>query len=91
MTLAAFTTAFSSLRSTSTTGANLVALADLRAAFPQLDRAGFDRALYELRKARAVVLETSESRHGKPSPERLAAAIVEGGRRFVYASMVEAE
>lgn len=91
MTLETFAAAFATLRAASTTRTNLVALADLRAAFPQLDRAAFDRALYELRKARTVVLETSESRHGKPSPERLAAAIVEGGRRFVYVSLVEAE
>jgi hypothetical protein len=65
---------------------NLVALSSLRQALPGYPRETFDRELYELRRANQFVLETSESRHGKPRPEELEGGIEEGGRRFVYAS-----
>jgi hypothetical protein len=65
---------------------NLVALSSLRQALPSYPREAFDRELYELRRAKQFVLETSESRHGKPKPEELEGGIEEGGRRFVYAS-----
>lgn len=91
MTLATFTAAFTALRTASTTRVNLVPLTALRAAFPQLDRPAFDRALYELRRSRAVVLESADGRHARPTPELRSGAIVEGGRTFFFASLVEAE
>jgi hypothetical protein len=89
MTLETFTAAFASLRAASVTRTNLVPLATLRAAFPGLSREQFDQALYELRKARAVVLESADGRHYRPTPELRSGAIVEGGRTFFYASVVE--
>jgi hypothetical protein len=65
---------------------NLVALSSLRKALPTFPREAFDRELYALRRVGQFVLETSESRHGKPKPEELEGGIEEGGRRFVYAS-----
>jgi hypothetical protein len=65
---------------------NLVALSSLRKALSAYPREDFDRELYALRRGGQFVLETSESRHGKPKPEELEGGIEEGGRRFVYAS-----
>jgi hypothetical protein len=84
----AFDEAFDRLRSDR--GLNLVALSSLRAALGGYPRAAFDRELTELRRANRVVLHTFDGRHGKLRPEEEAAAIDEGGRRFVYAARREA-
>lgn len=79
---AEFAAAFERLRRVS--HVNLVPLADLRAALPAYDRASFDRELYELRRQNLYVLDTHDGRHGKASAAQVAAAIDEGGRRYVY-------
>jgi hypothetical protein len=66
-------------------GVGLVSLAALRAAVP-LDRAAFDRELFELRCTGGFVLHTFDGRHGKLTDEQRAAAIVEEGRTFVFAA-----
>lgn len=84
----AFDAAFEQLRRER--GLNLVELSALRTALGDYPREAFDRELYELRRANQFVLHTFDGRHGKLRPEELAAAIEEGGRRFVYAARREA-
>ncbi|MEZ4239002.1 MAG: hypothetical protein R3F59_23185 [Myxococcota bacterium] len=84
----AFDRAFERLRDQR--GLNLVALSALRAALSRFPRDAFDRELNALRRADQVVLHTFDGRHGKLSPADEAAAIEEGGRRFVYAARRDA-
>lgn len=83
----AFDVAFEALKGPR--GLNLVSLSALRRALSAWDREGFDRELGALRTADRVVLHTFDGRHGKLDPEESAGAIVEGGRRFVYAARRE--
>lgn len=65
-------------------GSNLVTLASLRNAFPEYNRAAFDRELRKLREADQYVLQTFDGRHGGMTAEETRAGIREGGRSFVF-------
>jgi hypothetical protein len=63
---------------------NFVSLVDLRRALP-MDRAAFDAALHELRRAGRYTLSAAEGRHGLTADER-AAGIPEQGMLLLYVS-----
>ena len=69
----------------------LVHLADVRAAFPKLSKAEFDRAIQDARKAGKLSLSAAEGRHGISEKDREAAIhekdFTGGSRALVYVSV----
>ena len=66
-------------------GFNLIKLSDLRDLVGG-SKTDFDKGLRKLREKHKYVLQTFDGRHGTLEPRDKKAAIIEGGRTFIYAA-----
>lgn len=65
-------------------GQNYVTMFALRSALPDVGRAAFDRAVYQLRRDWVVSLDAAEGRHKRLGREELEAGIREEGQWLTY-------